>query len=340
MHRRTKLSMAATAFLCLALLLSACSSGATPTQGSAVSGGETLPAPTASSAQSADDQTSSLTATRLYKDSGGHEIDIPKNPQRIVLQGNPIGDLLALGIQPVGIDRRFIEGSVYKDKEHTPAEDIGYPKNMETVLSLDPDLTMLSYILDKEYEEASKISPVVVFDGALPMKKRFPVIADIVGKKTEAEQLLANYNYKAEAMWNNLRDSGKIADGETAVILQYFWNRSMYVMKTGGLAELLYQPAGFAMDAKVKTLEPNSGPYIEVAEEAMHETLIGDHLFVLYTGDKEAKKSFDELVKSPLWKSLPAVKNGNVHFMEDKWNYNDMMTSGMLLDEFPKVISP
>ncbi|QDX93982.1 ABC transporter substrate-binding protein [Brevibacillus laterosporus] len=56
----------------------------------------------------ADNQASALSATRIYKDSQGHQVDIPAKPQCIVLQGNPIGDLLALGIQPIGIGRRFI----------------------------------------------------------------------------------------------------------------------------------------------------------------------------------------------------------------------------------------
>ncbi|WP_167395993.1 hypothetical protein [Lysinibacillus parviboronicapiens] len=50
----------------------------------------------------------------------------------------------------------------------------------------------------------------------------------------------------------------------------------MYVMKTGGVADLLYQPEGFAMDEKVQALQPNSGPYIHISEESMHDTLVGN----------------------------------------------------------------
>ncbi len=72
----------------------------------------------------------------------------------------------------------------------------------------------------------------------------------------------------------------------------------------------------------------------------LHETLIGDHLFVLLSADKEAQKAFDELKQEPpLWNSLPAVKNNKVHFIEDKWNYDDMTTSSMLLEEFPNMLS-
>ncbi|MBE1556577.1 ABC transporter substrate-binding protein [Sporosarcina limicola] len=333
MNRSKKISMIATALLCFILKLSACSNGKTATNEESA-----VQKQAETNAMTEENQKSNSSETRIYKDSQGHEVEIPTNPKRIVLQGNAIGDLLALGIQPIGIDRRFIESSVNIDKEQKPAQDIGFPTNLELVLSLEPDLTMLSYVLDKEYEEASKISPVVTFDGALPLKVRFPVIADIVGKKAEAGQLLQDYDLKAEAMWKDLRVNGKITEGETAVVLQYYWNKTMYVMKTGALAELLYQPSGFGMDDKVKALQPNSGPYIEVSNELMHDILIGDRLFVLHSADKDAEKAFAELLKTDLWKSLPAVKGGKINFIEDKWNYNDMTTSDMLLDEFPNVM--
>jgi len=333
MYKNTKTPMAATLILCLTLLLSACSSGTTNVNTGTTGQNQKTPV-------AVDNSKGNSSETRKYNGSQGQEVEIPVNPQRIVLQGNPIGDLLALGIQPIGINRKFIDSSVYLDKEQTPAQDIGFPTNMETVLSLEPDLTMLAFVMDKEYEEASKISPVATFDQSLPLKERFSVIADIVGKKAEAEQLLQDYDLKAEAMWKGLLATGKIADGETAVVLQFYWNKDMYLMKTGGIAELLYQPDGFEMDEKVKALEPQNGTYyIEITEELMRDTLKGDHLFVLYSSDKDAEKALDELQKTPLWKSLPAVKSGKIHFIQDKWNYNDMMTSGMLLDEFPSMMA-
>jgi len=138
--------------------------------------------------------------------------------------------------------------------------------------------------MDNEVEEASKIAPTVVFDGMQPLKDRFPVVADIVGKKEEGEQLLRKYNEDADAMWEQLRADGKVTEGETAVVFQFFWNKKMFVMKTGGVAGLLYQDKGYTMDEKAQALQPNSGPYIEITKETLHETLVGDQLFVLISG--------------------------------------------------------
>ncbi|QDQ00497.1 ABC transporter substrate-binding protein [Lysinibacillus fusiformis] len=328
MHRGSKASLAATALLCITLLLSACTGGAANLNNETTGQNQTV----------LENQAASSSETRVYKDSQGTEIDIPTKPEQIVLQGNAIGDLLALGIEPVGVDHRFIDSGVLENKGKISATDIGFPTNLEKVLSLNPDLIMLSYVMDKEVEEASKIAPTVVFDGMLPLKERFPIIADIVGKKAEGEQQLKKYEEDVEAMWQKLRANGTVAEGETAVVLQYFWNKNMYVMKTGGVADLLYQPTGFAMDEKVQALQPNSGPYIQISEESMHDTLVGDYLFVLLSADKEAQKAFEELQQKPLWNSLPAVKNNKIYYIEDKWNYDDMTTSEMLLEEFPNML--
>lgn len=63
-----------------------------------------------------------------------------------------------------------------------------------------------------------------------------------------------------------------------------------------------------------------------------------DSFFVLLYADKEAQNAFEKLKQEPLWNSLPAVKNNKVYFIEDKWNYDDMTTSNMLLKEFPNML--
>ncbi|OCX60487.1 hypothetical protein BFM98_20585 [Lysinibacillus sp. AR18-8] len=61
--------------------------------------------------------------------------------------------------------------------------------------------------------------------------------------------------------------------------------------------------------------------------------------FVLLYSAKEAQNAFEKLKQEPLWNSLPAVKNNKVHFIEDKWNYDDMTTSNMLLGEFSNMLT-
>lgn len=138
-------------------------------------------------------------------------------------------------------------------------------------------------------------------------------------------------------MWAQQYKEGTFTEGQTATILQYFHNKSMYIAKTGGLANVVY--AGLGMSDEVAALQPNSGPYISVSPELLHKNTAGDHLFVLVTNDPEAKAEFQAFRETALWQSLPAVKNGKVHFIEDKWNYDDMVSLQLLAEHFPTSIS-
>lgn len=44
----------------------------------------------------------------------GHSVDIPERPKRVVYHGETLGDVLALGVKPVGGDEAFARGSVYR----------------------------------------------------------------------------------------------------------------------------------------------------------------------------------------------------------------------------------
>ncbi|WNS45587.1 AraC family transcriptional regulator [Paenibacillus sp. MMS20-IR301] len=330
MYRNTRLTLGAVMLLCLSIMLSACTPAA---------GNVNLVPDRAVEATAAAQTAGQESSVRSFTDSQGHEVSIPVQPRRVILQGNSIGDLLALGIEPVGVDRRFIEGSAYSEYEQTPAEDIGFPTNLEKLLALEPDLTLLGYVLDKEYDEIAKISPAVVFDQSKPLSERLPVIGEIVGKQAEAEQLLADYQAKAEVMWDELHKQGNLTEGETAVILIYYWDKTMYLMKSGGVSNLVYQPKGYKMSEQVKEIEAAPGtPFIEVSPELMHQMLIGDRLFVIFPENPDAEESFNELLNTALWQKLPSVQNGKVTFIESKWNYDDMLTSNLLLDQFPKLL--
>jgi len=342
MYRKRTLPIAATLLLGATLLLSAC--GTTPNVGNAGDGGTNTTnqqqISESSQTQTQAPSTSAGETTRSYTDSQGHVVDIPVNPERIVMQGNIAGDFWALGIEPVGLDRRFLEGKEQMYQEKKPAEDIGFPTNLEKVLSLNPDLIMLGYTMEKQYEETSKIAPVIVFDQQLPFKERFPIIADVLGKKEEATKWLAGYDDKVKAMWQKLRAQGTVKEGETAVVLIYYWNKEMYLMKHGGLADLLYGADGLKMDPIVAAIQPQEGsPYINISEEVMHDQLVGDHLFVLYPSNEDARAAFDDLLKTPLWSTLPQVKNNHVYFMDSILNYTDALTSEQLLEELPNLMA-
>lgn len=158
--KRTRAASVATAalFLCITLLLSACSGAQAPANGNAAASPAAQPAKAAVSETAADQ---SAATTKIYRDSKG-EVTIPANPQRIIdLTGSAIGNLLVLGVKPVAAADDSLKNPFHEGRlDHIV--NIGKEPNAEAILKLDPDLIlMFDYMEDAQYEQLTKIAPVV-----------------------------------------------------------------------------------------------------------------------------------------------------------------------------------
>lgn len=93
------------------------------------------------SGNGANDTAEGQAATKIYKDFTGQEVEIPTNPERIVSVTH-LGDLLALGVKPIGAGSLALENSVLLSKELEGVENVG-DISVEKVLELQPDLIIV-----------------------------------------------------------------------------------------------------------------------------------------------------------------------------------------------------
>ncbi|MBP1992083.1 ABC transporter substrate-binding protein [Paenibacillus eucommiae] len=300
-------------------------------------------APTATGSNAAKE---TAAVTKKYTDFEGREVTLPANPQKIVVAAGSgaVIDLLELGYEPLGYPHRYLQNSSIlkpiQDRLSKQAPDIGMPTNLETVLSLSPELIILGYETQTdEYNMLSKIGPVATFDESLPLKDRLTTIGEVVGKEKEAQAIINELEGKTEKMFQSLREQGKIGENETAAVVVYYWNKQMYLMKNFGLFDLINHPLGYKMSEKVASLNPiNGSPYIEISEEAMPGALIADRLFILYDNNVEAKEGFKQLRESLVFKNLEPVKNGKVHYIPLEYNDSDVVATRKLIEDFPKIL--
>ncbi|MFF2885515.1 ABC transporter substrate-binding protein [Paenibacillus sp. NPDC057967] len=324
-----------TLFLSLLILLAACSSSSTST-----------PAKTPEESTNTSIESEAPATTKMYKDYEGRETEIPVNPQKIavVAGSGAIIDVKELGFEPIAYPHRYMSNSNILKSTHeslsAKAPDIGMPTNLEVLVDLNPDLMIMGYeTQDNEYAMLQKIGPIAGFDESVSLPQRLTAIGEILGKPDEAKVILSDLEQKTQSMWQQLRDQGKIAEGETAAVIVYYWNKKMYLMKNFGVFDLINHPMGFKMSDKVAGLASSSpSPYIEVTEEALHDTLIADRLFLLYDNNAEAKEGFKQLKESKVFQSLPPVKNGKTHYIPLEYNDNDLITTRKLIDVFPQII--
>lgn len=277
---------------------------------------------------------------RTVTDYLNREVVIPGNPQKIIyFDGNTMGDLLALGIKPIGADGRYFPGAmvetVYPDMMEGVV-DVGFPINLEAVLDLEPDLIIVGLTLTEEQIEAlSRVAPVVFIHRDAPVAERLMTLAELVNKQAEAEAWIVEYERKVAQMWASLAD--EITPGETATSFMYAYGKQFYVMSRG-ITSTIYHEQGFRPhDKVVSDLYDAEVQFLEISEELLPE-FAGSRIFLNIPSDAETEQAAEELMNGVLWKSLPAVQADKVYFVASKWTLFDAITYERFLDELPRLL--
>lgn len=323
----------------MSTLLLACGNSGEQSSGNlaANTAGNNSPANASSSSEASDNSTTEVaTSTRSYTDYIGHTVEIPVNPQRVVFSGETYGDLIALGVKAIGFPLSMGEGQVYEEQLQG-VEDVGFPINLEKTLELQPDLIIYAGTDEADFEQLSKIAPTIIFDTFAPLKERMLEIGGILGKTNEAETWLARYQSDEEAMWKQLKAHG-MKEGETAAVFTYYPGDRLFVMAATGLSQVLYGENGFKPTPAIQKVLDEGKGFQEVSMEVLKE-YAGDRIFLLTPVADEAKQSTDNLLKSEIWKSLPAVKNGYVYTQDIMKTSSDATTRDWLLSEIPQLLN-
>jgi iron complex transport system substrate-binding protein len=258
--------------------------------------------------------------TRTVKTVKG-EVEIPANPKRVITDFY-LADLLALGIKPLGSIQMSLNNPYIKDKVDG-IEDIGTPVSIEKVLSLKPDLIIMQS--DENYEKLSKIAPTVVipYNSEGDFYGEFRKIADLVGKKDEAEKWIQSFEKKAEEARNQLKD--KVRQDETFGIYELQEDK-LYIFgdNWGRGSQVLYKALKLSPPEKMQELIKQGTQYKELSLEALPEYAADNIFITTWSAQGNNDKKLEELKNSAIWKNLDAVKNNQVYEMNfDNMYYAD-----------------
>jgi len=282
-----------------------------------------------------DVQAEKSETTVPYTTITGEQIEIPADPKRVVYIGQTVGDFLAMDIPVVGNNLPKDSPSYYEGKLEGII-DIGNPADLETILTLKPDLIINGYYkADPNLnEELSKIATTIPFNPALPYTERVKEMGNILGKQEEVAQLLATYETKSNEMF----DKFHLTKRETATVF-YQLGKTLYVMGDRSLGAIIYGKNGFAVPSAVQKniIDVEGVSFLEVSEEVLPE-FAGDHLFVIVQEDSESEAEADRLLQSPIWGTLPAVKKGTVYVVPNEWNTDNLLALEQLFQKLPEWI--
>lgn len=238
--------------------------------------------------------------TRVIKMEYG-DVEIPANPKRVVVAFFQ-GDLLALGIHPIGTT--FNDDAVFEQELKDVTVVDAFELNPEAIMELDPDLIIWNNT--DHYESLSKIAPTLArnyYD--MEVKDRVAFFGEVFGVPEKAEKIMSDFEKKAEESKKQLSEKGL---GDKNVIL--LENQTKGVLRVfgddyGRGGEIIYKYLGLKAPERVQkeVMDKEGVNFIDISYETLKD-YVGDYIF--------SDERIAEMKDVEVWESLPAVKEGRL----------------------------
>ncbi|MDT0122809.1 ABC transporter substrate-binding protein [Paenibacillus sp. RRE4] len=256
-------------------------------------------------------------------ESDAGEVQVPKNPKRIVdLTAFNTGYFVALDAPVVGALSGSMKNKYIKDQLASQgATDLGDQlPTPEQLLALKPDLIIV-YTGTEGIDKLSQIAPVVQIEYG---KHNYKDLMLKMGKLTNREDAAKAWISKWETQINDLKPKVNAAVGNRTVSILNPYDKGLYVFghNYGRGGEIIYSEFGLKAPAKAQAEAIDSGTgWASISIEVLPD-YAGDIIFTSpWSGDTSDSK---KIYENKLWKNLPAVKANHVFQLDPSSDtYND-----------------
>lgn len=270
--------------------------------------------------------------TRIFTKVAGvsprQYLQIKRSRLRIIAFSH-LGDIMALGIKPIGAELgliRWLDPKYTSGMEGIARDSTGLKRAAE----LQPDLIIVNAFIEPELiEDLKKIAPTLSLELKSNMLHNMKHVAKLLGKEAEAKAWMADYKGKARQIKEQLQASEMIGKKETAVFYHVV-NERIYVYKPNEVP-VIYQVLGFDIPyaLKKRMLTSSSRLFIPIEEFPQYKA---DRIFIVHGRMDGAKETYKRIMESVEWSLLPAVRNGKVHKFPDSWTLDGTIALSWQLD--------
>ncbi|MFD1861288.1 iron-hydroxamate ABC transporter substrate-binding protein [Planococcus sp. FY231025] len=262
--------------------------------------------------------------TITYESENG-PVEVPADPQRVLVLSTYAGNVMALDVPLVGVDS-WSKSNPRFQEQLEGVEEVT-EDNLEKIIELDPDLIIgLSTI--KNIDKLNEIAPTVTYTyGKVDYLTQHLEIGKLLNKEEEAQTWIDDFKTRAGEAGEEIR--AEIGEDATVSVIENF-DKQLYVFgdNWGRGTEILYQEMKLKMPAKVEEMALKDGFYA-LSQEVLPE-FMGD--YVIFSKDSEQDNSFQE---TDVYKNTPAVKNGQVFEANAKeFYFNDPISLDYQLEFF------
>jgi len=298
---------------------------------------EASPQPTETASEPLATQAGEPVYPQVFKDEMDHEVTLADAPARVFAPFME-DSLVVLGVKPVAQWSNQGQPQTYLQDKLGDVPLVDFSASLpspEVVMAMEPDLIILhnSYYAENGiYEQYSKIAPTYVFKQASgDLDSSITVLGELLGKQEEAAKGLEAYREKVEAAKAAL--APHIKDKKAMVVR--FNSRGMFLM--GGVygGFVLAEELGISKSTLVAT--ENS---VDLSLELLPQ-IDADYIFLANDSANSGQTFYDELTKSKVWASIPAVKAGQVYDVDDRyWLGGGLVAYGKVIDDVLEILAP
>jgi iron complex transport system substrate-binding protein len=292
------------------------------------------------STDSATDAAEAKGPTRTVKHAMG-VTEVPMSPKRVVvLDTDKLDTMVSLGMAPVGAaqnsDNQKWPTYLGSALANTGVAGTTQQPAIEAIIKLKPDLILgTKFRMEQFYDKLSQIAPTVFTElVGITWKENFLLDAEALGKKPEAEKLLATYQERAKKFGDSLGDA---AERKVSVIR--FRPEEIRMYGPASFCGIVIGDTGLGRPEPQLLKNQEDRRFGELSEENLR-LADGDTLFYSAFGEAAAKNQAT-VTAQPLWKGLPVVKSGHAYNVDDEtWMTGIGVTAaGKILDDLEKYLA-
>ncbi|MGP4060521.1 ABC transporter substrate-binding protein [Halobacillus sp. H74] len=306
--------------LFMATLLSACGSEGASSESDSAEGG--------------NDSSSEESDTREIEHAMG-TTTIEGTPEKVVtLYQGATDTATAFDVDPVGIVESWVEKPIYKylrdDLEGTTLVGEETQPNLEEIAALEPDVIFASKLRHEEiYEKLKKIAPTVAIDQVYEFKETVNLMGETLNKEDKADEILNDWDKRIEDF--NTKASEKLGDEWPLNVSVLNFRSDHARIYFDSFAGSILREAGFTRPENQQSDEWG----MKLTDKESITEMNADVFYIFMSDDPAIKNNFEEWTNHPLWQNLDAVKNDEVHTVDEvTWNMaGGIRAANLMLDD-------
>ncbi|WP_342481817.1 ABC transporter substrate-binding protein [Paenibacillus sp. FSL L8-0340] len=257
--------------------------------------------------------------TRVVKSEKG-ETTIPANPTKVIGLSVVYPEFLqALGVTPIAVQNYQTDLPTYlrEPLKDTLKMGIAETPNFEMILASEPDLILAPvWWSDKDYDQLSGIAPTVLLPQRDDWRDELKDIGEVLGKKDIAEKVIQDLAAQEAEAKRKLDD---LVGNETVLYMMVMPNSLILYGDQIDRGKFIHTTLGLEMIPNF----PDKDLSLSISLEKLPE-YNPDHLIIQLNNEDsaEVKQTYEDMLDSPLWKNINAVKKNQVYTMAGKDWFN------------------